>query len=183
MELKLLTPLLCFLAALLTWTFIEYAMHHWLFHRLKLNTVGRREHLTHHSRSGYFTPHALKARLALTVGSCVFGITGLLLGLEVASYFTLFFGLSYGVYERVHYLNHAAAPRSWYGRWARKHHFAHHFHDARMNHGVTSPIWDIIFRTYRHYDKIAVPRRFAMDWLTDEIGEVKSSLRDEYRLR
>jgi len=37
----------------------------------------------------------------------------------------------------------------WYGRWAREHHFHHHFVDLRVNYGVTSGLWDVVLRTRR----------------------------------
>ena len=36
-----------------------------------------------------------------------------------------------------------------YGRWARRHHFHHHFVDVRRNYGVTTPLWDVVLRTRR----------------------------------
>ena len=55
-----------------------------------------------------------------------------------------------------------------YGRWARRHHFYHHFINAKMNHGVTTPIWDLVFGTYRKADVvIEVPSKLAMPWLKD----------------
>ena len=52
----------------------------------------------------------------------------------------------YGVYEWLHRREHTHAGIGPYGRWARRHHFHHHFVDGRTNHGVTSPIWDLVFR-------------------------------------
>jgi hypothetical protein len=49
-------------------------------------------------------------------------------------------------------LDDGSRPRTrlgWYGRWARGHHFHHHFVDARVNYGVTSPVWDVVLRTRR----------------------------------
>jgi len=70
-----------------------------------------------------------------------------------------------------------------YGRWARRHHFYHHFHDPKVNHGVTSPIWDIVFGTYHKPDVIRVPEKLKMVWLCDETGEVKEPFRAQYELR
>ena len=54
------------------WSFVEYALHHWVFHRMKFQTIGRREHLTHHARSGYFTRFPLKVKVAGLGHSLVF---------------------------------------------------------------------------------------------------------------
>jgi sterol desaturase/sphingolipid hydroxylase (fatty acid hydroxylase superfamily) len=103
--------------------------------------------------------------------------------LRQAIVFTLSFGVSYLVYEYVHYLNHVEPPKTLYGRWARKHHFLHHFEDAKSNHGVTSPLWDLVFGTYRRLPKIRVPKRFEMRWLLDENAEIRGEYRDDYVLR
>ena len=64
----------------------------------------------------------------------------------------------------------------------RVHHFHHHFGHPMSNHGVTHPLFDIVFRTLERPDKVRVPRRLAMVWLTDEQGEVRPEYRDDYEL-
>jgi sterol desaturase/sphingolipid hydroxylase (fatty acid hydroxylase superfamily) len=34
-------------------------------------------------------------------------------------------------------------------RWLRRHHLQHHYAAPDQNFGVSSPLWDIIFRTSR----------------------------------
>ena len=42
-----------------------------------------------------------------------------------------------------------------------------------MNHGVTTPVWDLVFGTYERVEgPVKVPRRLAMRWLVDEDGEL-----------
>jgi hypothetical protein len=51
------------------------------------------------------------------------------------------------------------------------------------NHGVTTPVWDLVFGTYERVDgAVAVPRRLAMRWLCDEHGEVRPEYAGDYRL-
>jgi sterol desaturase/sphingolipid hydroxylase (fatty acid hydroxylase superfamily) len=54
--------------------------------------------------------------------------------------------------------------------------------DARTNHGVTSPLWDVVFGTYRAPGTIRVPSRLCMSWLRDERGEVREDFRDTFVL-
>ena len=165
------------------WTFVEYALHNWVFHRLRVTSVGKREHLAHHAKKGYFTEWSLKLKMVFVGHSAVYLFSFLCLDAWRASVFTLSFGVSYFAYEYVHYCNHMYAPKTIYGRWARKHHFAHHFEDSRANHGVTTPLWDLIFGTYRRIAKVRVPKRFEMDWLVDDKGRVRQAYRDDYALR
>ena len=61
---------------------------------------------------------------------------------------------------------------------------AHHFVDARFNHGVTSPLWDVVFGTYRAPGVIPVPVKLKMQWLTDpQTGEVHAPFSAWYTLR
>jgi sterol desaturase/sphingolipid hydroxylase (fatty acid hydroxylase superfamily) len=165
------------------WTFAEYALHHWVFHRLKIQTVGKKEHLRHHAKAGYFTSTQLKIKLGIVVFSLIYIVMEFVVGIAQAEVFTLTLAFSYGWYERVHNRHHTTAPKSRYGAWLRKHHFIHHFHDARVNHGVTTPIWDLVFRTYQNRAVVVVPRKFAMSWLLDGVGSVKSKYAGDYRLR
>ncbi len=74
------------------------------------------------------------------------------------------------------------APRGFYGRWARKHHLSHHFSNPNTNHGVTSPVWDLVFGTYADHGKMRVPRRHAPLWLLDETGRVRPEYADGYEV-
>jgi hypothetical protein len=106
------------------------------------------------------------------------------LGLYPGSFYAGGIFLGYIVYDLVHWSNHVHAPKTAYGRWARRHHFSHHFSDARFNHGVTTPIWDVVFRTYRAPGRIVVPKRLCMDWLLDsETGCIRHQFRNDFELR
>jgi dihydroceramide fatty acyl 2-hydroxylase len=56
----------------------------------------------------------------------------------------------YLVYDMTHYWLHHGRPRTRVGLLLRHHHMAHH-HDARFHekkYGVSSTLWDHVFRTY-----------------------------------
>jgi len=167
-----------------TWSFAEYTIHRFLGHdqRFRPNPFAK-EHIRHHVEGDYFAPTWTKAAAALVILGVVTApavwIAGLFPGLAYATGFAGF----YLFYELLHRLEHIHAGFGFYGRWARRHHFYHHFVDARYNHGVTSPIWDLVFRTYRTTDKITVPRRLMMPWLGDLENGVKPELADSYQLK
>jgi hypothetical protein len=90
----------------------------------------------------------------------------------------------YALYEILHRGEHTRAGIGPYGRWARRHHFHHHFVDGRSNHGVTSPVWDFVFGTYQRVGTIPVPRRLCMAWLRDpQTGDVRADQSDTFVLR
>lgn len=172
------------LAGVVTWTLLEYVMHRWLGHdrRLRGNPFGI-EHVRHHAEGNYFAP-AYKKLAAAAVATVVLGAPAIaLLGTaRGAAYVGGLIGF-YGIYEILHRLEHVHAGFGAYGRWARRHHFTHHFVDARCNHGVTSPLWDLVFGTYRRPGRIVVPRKLAMAWLEDpETKNVRTDWAETFEL-
>ncbi|MCP4006748.1 MAG: hypothetical protein GY725_21420 [bacterium] len=103
-------------------------------------------------------------------------------GVRVGLSFTAGLIGMYLLYEVLHRRAHTHPPRGGYGRWLRKSHFAHHFGNPRRAHGVTTPIWDVVFGTLLPVDRVPVPRRMAMLWLVDEAGQLRESFAADYTL-
>ena len=55
----------------------------------------------------------------------------------------------YLLYDTVHHTIHRGANRSRIVRWLRKHHMQHHYATPDKRFGVSSPLWDLVFRTSR----------------------------------
>lgn len=169
-----------FVAAFLgafAWTFIEYAMHRWLGHvkGARKNPFGK-EHVRHHAEGDYFAPSWKKGLVAALFAVVLCAPAFALAGRGVGGAFVAGLIGFYGVYELLHRLEHVWAGVGPYARWARKHHFHHHFVDARTNHGVTTPIWDLVFGTYRKPGVITVPKKLCMAWLKDpDTGDIRAA--------
>jgi sterol desaturase/sphingolipid hydroxylase (fatty acid hydroxylase superfamily) len=168
----------------LTWTLLEYLIHRWMGHdrRFRKSPFGV-EHVRHHIEGDYFAPTWKKliiAAIAIAI-LCVPAIAIAGTGPGVA-YVLGLIGF-YGVYEVIHRLDHTHAGIGPYGRWSRRHHFHHHFVDARVNHGVTSPLWDLVFGTYVKPTKIKVPPKLCMPWLKDPAtGGIRAAHADTFVL-
>tara|TARA_Y100001934_G_C12258713_1_gene728890 strand:+ start:79 stop:621 length:543 start_codon:yes stop_codon:yes gene_type:complete len=174
--------IIAFLLGIFSWTLTEYFLHRFLGHVYGKNTPFGKLHRKHHAEKDYFDAPINKFKTAIKVvlimglvGNYFFGILG--------GAFTVGFVLMYGAYEYLHHLLHVKAPVTAYGRWARRHHFYHHFEKPTHNHGVTSPLWDIVFGTYAKPRIVRVPRKFVMRWLTDGHEKIWRSLRSDYSLR
>ena len=172
-----------FAAGMFSWTFLEYVIHRRLGHdpRYRGNPFGV-EHVRHHAEGNYFAPTPKKL-LAAAVVAVVLGAPALLLAGRHGAAAVGGLLVMYGAYEVLHRREHTHAGIGRYGRWARRHHFHHHFVDPRTNHGVTTPLWDLVFGTYRAPGVIPVPAKLCMRWLLDERGEVRAEHAARYTLR
>lgn len=174
-----------FSLGVLTWSLLEYCLHRFLGHdaRTRPNAFAS-EHTRHHSQGDYFAPAWKKAlvtfgAIALVTPPAV-AIAGRSLGVAYAAGLVGF----YLAYETLHRLEHVWAGIGPYARWARRHHFFHHFVDPQRNHGVTSPLWDFVFGTYSTPGEIPVPSQLAMPWLTDPAtGALRPELVGTYSIR
>jgi sterol desaturase/sphingolipid hydroxylase (fatty acid hydroxylase superfamily) len=173
---------LAVLAGALLWTLAEYLLHRFVFHEMPGEALGAREHRMHHADPSWFAPWTQKAAAALAVTALILPLAWLAAGPAVAVALTAGFTGMYLAYEVLHRRVHTHPPRGPYGRWRRRHHFAHHFTDPRRAHGVTSPLWDHVFGTTLPAARVRVPRRLAMAWLVDAEGRVRPELADDYEL-
>jgi sterol desaturase/sphingolipid hydroxylase (fatty acid hydroxylase superfamily) len=55
----------------------------------------------------------------------------------------------YLAYDMLHYAIHRGVMKSRIGAYLRKHHLQHHYAVPERNFGVSSPLWDFVFRTTR----------------------------------
>ncbi|RMH41247.1 MAG: hypothetical protein D6689_11525 [Deltaproteobacteria bacterium] len=164
------------------WTFAEYALHNWYGHRARGRNDFSREHLAHHARVMYFAPARKKVAGAAIMTALAAPVAVVVAGAAHGAAAVAGFLAAYIAYEWLHRRAHTHAPIGRYGRWLRKHHFYHHFGDPRHNHGVTSPLWDILFRTYTPVGRVRVPRAMAMPWLVDASGAVRPEFASDYEL-
>lgn len=178
------TLAIAFVCGVFAWSFAEYALHNWYGHVARGRNEFSREHLEHHARYLYFAATRKKVMVGAVAAAVVAPVAILIAGVAAGLGFTAGFTSFYVVYEGLHRRSHTHAPIGPYGRWVRRHHFFHHFGNPKHNHGVTSPIWDIVFRTHtwNRSEPVRVPRRMAMMWLVDDSGAIKPPYRADYVL-
>jgi len=141
-------------AGWLGWTFIEYWLHRGFFH-LRPSSPARRVtsfiiHRHHHA-----APQDTDRLVATPLYSL--GLFLLLLApyslAGAAARWALIAGsmLGYLAYELAHWRAHHVRPGRCgpLSRSLRRHHLRHHFGDDRHNFGISSPLWDLVFRTWR----------------------------------
>lgn len=152
-----MTFIFYFFSGVICWTFLEYFLHrffgHTSFSFIKKSRF-HKEHQKHHFIKNYYVNSLDKVIMALLLGLISIFLTQPYLGMTESM--SLSGGLisMYLVYEIVHRRLHTHAPKHHYALLLRKHHLSHHFKNDKMNHGVTTPIWDFIFGTYQSHEDI-----------------------------
>jgi sterol desaturase/sphingolipid hydroxylase (fatty acid hydroxylase superfamily) len=174
-----------FVVGFALWGLAEYVLHRFAMHHLRGRGLMSREHLEHHVRAAwtFSAMHLLSWAGMLLVGAAAWFplgwvVVGSMFGLSVA----VGWSVGYFVYEYQHAAAHLKAPKGRYGTWLRHHHFHHHFGHPMANHGVTSPVWDVVFGTLERPNLVRVPRRLAMVWMLDVDGELLPEHRARYVL-
>lgn len=134
---------LAMILGFLVWTFIEYATHRWLFHR-----VYRREHWVHHIR-----PAAYVGVPAYQTGlGALCGMGGLMGSLGIDAGAGAFCGLAFGyvlyiwAHDRFHH--RSTVPGTYWDR-RRIAHTVHHARGIEANFGVVTPAWDMLLGTFK----------------------------------
>lgn len=172
------------LAGIASWTLAEYLLHRFLGHdRRTWPNAFAAEHTRHHSEGNYFAPAWKKAGAAIVAVPVVTALAAVALGFGLGAVYGVSFVAMYVAYEVVHRRLHTHRGLGSYGRFLRRHHFYHHFGDPQTNHGVTSPVWDLAFGTWRAPRRIRVPAKLQMRWLVDpRTNDVYDDLRADYEL-
>jgi sterol desaturase/sphingolipid hydroxylase (fatty acid hydroxylase superfamily) len=139
-----------FALGLVIWTLVEYTMHRCVFHYEPRSGWGKKLHFlvhgVHHDypqdASRLVMPPVISIPLALIFYGLFLGIFG---QLAPAAYAGLLFG--YLCYDMIHYATHHLSMKSGAGLWLKQYHMRHHYKDDHVGYGVSSPLWDYVFRT------------------------------------
>ncbi|WP_107038440.1 sterol desaturase family protein [Brumimicrobium mesophilum] len=148
---SLLAILKWFTIGFFSWTLAEYLMHRFLYHKIKDSSYDKGiQYLFHGIHHRYPTDND---RMILPVVPSLF-IAALFLGLfylifhAEALVFGAGFLIGYLVYMTIHWTIHSySPPKNKFLSWWWLHHNIHHYQQHDRAFGVSTPIWDIIFRT------------------------------------
>jgi dihydroceramide fatty acyl 2-hydroxylase len=138
-------------AGLFVWTFSEYVLHRWVFHWVG-PTEGLRRlwYPVHHMHHDVQERDRLLAPPLLSI-PLFFVFLGLFSWWPGAPWmYPLFSGfiVGYLAYDYIHFYTHFARPRSALGKGLRRRHLQHHFAFEDRWFGVSTPLWDYVFRTH-----------------------------------
>jgi sterol desaturase/sphingolipid hydroxylase (fatty acid hydroxylase superfamily) len=145
-----------YLIGLFLWTLAEYVLHRFLFHYPAKTPRQERIfflfHGVHHAQPRSKTRLVMPPVVSVPMAALFYGLFWLVLGQLLGAPFwiaPMFAGFitGYLIYDMTHYAIHHFQMRKGYWKNIRRHHMHHHFKTPNERFGVSSPLWDIVFRT------------------------------------
>jgi sterol desaturase/sphingolipid hydroxylase (fatty acid hydroxylase superfamily) len=136
---------------LFTWTIAEYVLHRYIFHWTNDTAWGKRVHFLLHGVHHDFPND--KDRLVMPLPTSIplalifYTLFYVTMGRAWAEPFFAGFVVGYLFYDGTHYYVHHFVPTTRWGKFLRRHHLTHHHADHHGGFGVSSPLWDIVFRS------------------------------------
>ena len=141
---------LTFLGGFFFFTLVEYIVHRYAFHIAPTTPLREKMayafHGVHHDFPTDKTRLAMPPVASVTLATTIIVIFRLVLG-PTGFPFGAGFIAGYASYLVVHYSVHAFRPPKNFLKFLWKHHQIHHYVDNTVAFGVSSPFWDVIFRT------------------------------------
>lgn len=143
--------LVLFFSGMIAFTLVEYLMHRFLYHinstyNKKIQRLQYLIHGIHHDHPKDKSRLAMPPILSLFVALLLLLTTYILIN-DLAYAFLPGFVMGYTTYLFIHYSIHAYPPPKNKLRILWIHHSIHHYKDSGKAFGVSSPLWDYIFRT------------------------------------
>ena len=145
-------PLL--IIGLCSWSLFEYVMHRFIFHYDARSPLGRKflyhAHVSHHEDPLARSTLSASLILGLPIGAVYWPLAWALTDSWVAASW-MFVGLAAGFfsYKWVHFQCHHRRSRLRPLRYLRHYHLLHHYKTPGLRFGVTSPLFDVVFGTFR----------------------------------
>ncbi len=158
----------CFVIGVLTWTLLEYVLHRFVFHfppvgplRTLLFVMHGYHHEFPNDPNRLVAPPVLSWPIGALVALAYWALFGPYWQALLAGTFA-----GYIAYDWTHYYTHHAVPKSRFGKFMRRFHLEHHFKNATTQFGLSSPLWDFAFLSFR---KPTMPTAMERECLGGEL--------------
>lgn len=140
-----------FLGGIMAWTFTEYVLHRFVFHWMPPGKWGARIHFiihgVHHDYPNDRLRLVMPPVVSIPLAVLFFSLYRLLLGVPAVYPFFAGFLLGYLCYDMTHYAVHHLNWKHPLWQRIKQHHMLHHFQQPDKGFGVSSPLWDFVFKT------------------------------------
>ncbi len=136
---------------LFVWTFVEYAMHRFVFHYHPNSKLGKKLHWmlhgVHHDYPQDEKRLVLPPGISLILATLFFLLFNSFIPTPELYPFFAAFLMGYLIYDIGHYAMHHFSFKSKLFKKIKLHHMKHHYVEPNEGFGVSNPLWDIILRT------------------------------------
>ena len=141
-----------FALGVLSWTLLEYIIHRYVFHYEPKSRWGKRLHFivhgVHHDYPNDSRRLVMPPSVSIPLAILFWLLFAVIFG-RFAPAISAGFGFGYVCYDSIHYATHHFAMKRGIGLWLKQYHLRHHYKDDHAGYGVSSPLWDYVFRTTR----------------------------------
>lgn len=136
---------------LFIWTITEYLLHRFIFHLELKSKIGARIHFifhgVHHDYPSDSRRLVMPPSVSIPLAALFYFLFRFLIGdISVHPFFAGFL-IGYLFYDITHYAVHHFNMHSKFWLAIKNHHIKHHYQDPDRGYGVSSPLWDYVFRT------------------------------------
>lgn len=146
-----------FLAGLFVWSFSEYMLHRFLFHHKPKNSREEKIfflfHGVHHAQPQCKTRLVMPPVVSIPMAVLFYGLFVVIFNLilHVPHWLPLIFSgfmSGYLTYDLTHYATHHFPMRKGVWKALKRNHMRHHYKRPDRLFGVSSPLWDYVFKTF-----------------------------------
>lgn len=149
-ELKVVLTISLFFVGLLVFTLVEYLAHRYIFHMATYTALRKKlqyaMHGVHHDYPKDKDRLAMPPVMSIAIATLLLFLFRLVMGDFVFGFLPGFL-TGYASYLFVHYIVHAYPPPKNKFKTLWVNHGIHHYKDDDKAFGVSSPLWDYVFRT------------------------------------
>ena len=147
---------ICVLVGLFLWTLVEYTLHRFVFHYHPRTPRQERivflfhgiHHVQPQCKTRLVMPPVVSVPMAIIFYSVLYLVLGILFRLpHLVGPLTSGLLLGYLTYDLTHYATHHFRMRGRILRYLKRYHMLHHYKTPDKRFGVSSPLWDIVFKT------------------------------------
>lgn len=148
---EILPFLLTLSGGLLFWTLTEYTLHRFVFHYQPTSSWGKKLHFIFHGVHHDYPNDAFRLVMppsaSIPLATCFYFLFALFLEPPYRYTFFAAFMAGYLFYDITHYAIHHFNFKGLIWKKLKQHHMLHHYTNPDKGYGVSSPLWDKIFRT------------------------------------
>jgi sterol desaturase/sphingolipid hydroxylase (fatty acid hydroxylase superfamily) len=139
-----------FFCGLFFYTWLEYMLHRHIFHMATYTTIRKKlqyvMHGVHHEFPKDKSRLAMPPLLSITLSSVLLLIFRVILGDFVFAFLPGVL-VGYSTYLSIHYMIHVFQPPNNFFKRLWINHSVHHYKNGEVVFGVSSPLWDYVYRT------------------------------------